>query len=119
MLTVKYIVYSVASADLDRIDLKYIKFLQRIAYMLFRSAGKKPLDFTRENVYNFCVKLDGSVRMKAAAQCVLDENRLPSHSAVYREAYSPAYRVLHMDYIRLRAKRDEDPEDEDGTDTGE
>ena len=90
-----------------------------IAYMLCRSAEKKPLDFTRRNVYNFCVKLDGSVRMKAAAQCVLDENRLPSHSDAYREAYSPAYRVLHMDFIRLRAKRDEDPEDEDGTDTGE
>ncbi len=90
-----------------------------IAYMLYRSAEKKPLDFTRRNVYNFCVKLDGSDRMKAAAQCVLDENRLPSHSDVYREAYSPAYRVLHMDFIRLRAKRNEDPENGNGTDDGE
>ena len=84
-----------------------------IAYMLRRSAEKKPLDFTRRNVYNFCVKLDGSDRMKSAAQCVLDENRLPSHSAIYRDAYRPAYRVLHMDFIRLRPGRREDNGEED------
>ena len=89
-----------------------------IAYMLCRSAEKKPLDFTRRNVYNFCVKLDGSDRMKSAAQCVLDENRLPSHSDIYRDAYRPAYRVLHMDFIRLRSGRREDAGGEDDTAPG-
>ena len=36
--------------------------------------------------------------MKQAAVKVLDENWLPSHSQRYREAYHPAYRVLHKDY---------------------
>ena len=87
-----------------------------IAYMLCRSAAIKPLDFTRRNVYNFCVKLDGSERMKSAARCILDESRLPSHSDIYLEAYRPAYRVLHTDFIKLRPGRHEDPEEEDGTD---
>lgn len=69
-----------------------------IAYMLCQSAQRKPLSFTRQNVYNFCVKLDGSEKMKQAAVKVLDENWLPSHSQRYREAYHPAYRVLHKDY---------------------
>ena len=86
-----------------------------IAYMLCRSAEKKPLDFTRQNLFNFCVKLDGSEGMKAAAQCVLDESLLPSHSDVYRGAYRPAYRVLHTDFIKLRVRRDggADEEEED------
>ncbi len=69
-----------------------------IACMLRESAKKKPLGFTRQNVYNYCVKLDGSDAMKAAAQHILDEDWLPSHSQQYREAYHPAYRVLHMDF---------------------
>ena len=73
-----------------------------IAYMLFQSARRKPLAFTRQNVYNFCVKLDGSDRMKAAAQRVLDEAWLPSHSDQYRAAYHPAYRVLHKDFRKLQ-----------------
>ena len=73
-----------------------------IAYMLFQSAKKKPLNFTRQNVYNFCVKLDGSDRMRAAAEKVLDEDWLPSHSEQYREAYHPAYRVLHKDFRKLQ-----------------
>ena len=72
-----------------------------IAYMLCQSAKKKPLNFTRQNVYNFCVKLDGSDRMKAAAEKVLEEGYLPSHSQQYREAYHPAYRVLHIAFRKL------------------
>ena len=72
-----------------------------IAYALCQSAKKKTLDFTRQNVYNFCVKLDNSDRMKAAAGKVLDETWLPSHSEQYREAYRPAYRVLHKDFRKL------------------
>jgi hypothetical protein len=33
----------------------------------------KPLSFTRQNVYNFCVKLDGSEKMRTATEKVLDE----------------------------------------------
>ena len=69
-----------------------------IARMLCESAKKRPLGFTRRDVYDFCVKLDGSDRMRQAAQRVLDEGWLPSHSAQYREAYHPAYRVLHKDF---------------------
>ena len=73
-----------------------------IAYMLCRSAQHKPLSFTRQNVYNFCVRLDGSERMKEAAAKILDENWLPGHSQQYREAYHPAYRVLHKDYRKFK-----------------
>ena len=73
-----------------------------IAHMLCQSTKRKPLAFTRQNVFNFCVKLDGSERMKAAAQRVLDEEWLPSHSDQYRAAYHPAYVVLHKDFRRFR-----------------
>ena len=72
-----------------------------IASMLCRSAKQQALPFNRQDVYNFCVKLDGSDRMLAAAQRVLDDNWLPSHSEPYREAYHPAYRVLHKDFLSL------------------
>lgn len=70
-----------------------------IARMLCQSAQKKTLSFTRLDVYDFCVKLDGSERMKQAAEKILDESWLPAHSREYREAYHPAYRVLHKDYV--------------------
>ena len=78
-----------------------------IAYMLCQSALKKPLSFTRQNVYNFCVRLDGSERMKQAAAKVLDENWLPSHSQRYREAYHPAYRVLHKNYRKFKREEND------------
>ena len=86
-----------------------------IAYLLFESARKKPLIFTRQNVYNFCVKLDGSDAMKAAAEKVLDESYLPSHSQQYREAYHPAYRVLHKDFRKLPRKAESEDFNEDGS----
>ena len=64
--------------------------------------------FTRQNVYNFCVKLDGSERMKAAAGKVLDENWLPRHSEQYRNAYYPAYRVIHKDFKKFKIKEDDE-----------
>lgn len=70
-----------------------------IARMLFASAAKPP-SFTRRDVYEFCVGMDGAGEMKAAAEQILDERRLPSHSEKYREAYRPAYRVLHRDFER-------------------
>ena len=77
-----------------------------VAYILFRSAQQIPLSFSRQNVYNFCIKLDNSDKMKAAAEEVLDENWLPRHSEQYRERYRPAYRVLHKDFRKFR--KDED-----------
>ena len=79
---------------------------EELAYQLFRSAQMKPLSFTRQNVYNFCVKLDGSAKMKAAAERVLDENWLPRHSEKYREAYAPAYRVMYRDYRKFSRKEE-------------
>ena len=61
----------------------------------------KPLSFIRQNVYNFCVKLDGSEKMRTAAEKVLDEGYLPSHSEKYRELYHPAYRVLWQDFRKF------------------
>ena len=66
-----------------------------IVRMLCESARKTPQTFTRQDVYRFCAELDGSDRMKKAAEKVLDEEWLPSHSRQYREAYHPAYRVLY------------------------
>ncbi len=79
-----------------------------IARCLVRSAERGPLSFTRQNVYNFCVKLDGSDKMKAAAEKVLDENWLPGHSGRYREAYRPAYRVLYKDFRKFMKEQKED-----------
>ena len=77
-----------------------------IAWYLIRSAEWGSLSFTRQNVYNFCVKLDGSDRMKAAAEKLLDDSWLPSHSEQYREAYHPAYRVLFKDSKMFKADED-------------
>ena len=54
------------------------------------------------NVYNFCIKLDSSDAMKAAAGKVLEEGWLPRHSEKYREAYAPAYRVMYKDFRKFR-----------------
>jgi len=73
------------------------------------------------------MKLDGIDRekMKAAAEKVLDENWLPSHSDQYRNAYHPAYRVVYKDYKKLYSLKDleEDSDENDqeassGTDKG-
>ena len=77
-----------------------------LAWYLVRSAEWGSLSFTRQNVYNFCVKLDGSEKMKAAAEKVLDELRLPSHSEQYREAYHPAYRVLFKGFKKFKPDED-------------
>ncbi len=98
------------STDWVRLNLRPAKVKgmpeEELAWYLLRSAEWGSLSFTRQNVYNFCVKLDGSDRMKAAAEKVLDENWLPSHSEQYREAYHPAYRVLYKDFKKF--KRDEE-----------
>ena len=73
-----------------------------LVFALVCSAKMQPLSFTRQNVYNFCVKLDGSEKMREAAARVLDENWLPCHSEAYRAAYAPAYRVMYKDYRKFR-----------------
>ncbi len=70
-----------------------------IARILFLSAEAKPLPYTRQDVYNFCIRLYESEAMKAIADHMLDENWLPSHSPQYREAYRPAYRVVQFGFI--------------------
>ena len=71
-----------------------------ISGMVCRSARRAPLSFSRRDVYDFCVGLEGSDRMRAAAERVLDDAWLPSHSRQYREAYHPAYRVLYRDFAQ-------------------
>lgn len=78
-----------------------------IAHMLVESAKRKGLSFTRKDVYHFCVEMDGSERMRAAAEKVMDENWLPGHSEAYRAAYHPAYRVLYKDYRKFRRGAEE------------
>ena len=98
------------SSDWVRLNLRPAKAkgmtVDDIAWYLVRSAEWGALSFTRQNVYNFCVKMDGSERMKAAVVKVLDEHWLPSHSEQYQKAYHPAYRVLYKDFKKF--KRDDD-----------
>ena len=87
-----------------------------IEILTYYSAKYNPVSFTRQNVYNFCMKLEGINRekMKAAAEKVLDESWLPSHSEQYRNAYHPAYRVVYKDYKKIYSLKDlEDEEDSD------
>jgi len=98
------------SSDWVRLNLRPAKAkgmtVDDIAWYLVRSAEWGALSFTRQNVYNFCVKMDGSEQMKAVAAKVLDEHWLPRHSEQYRAAYHPAYRVLYKDFKKF--KRDDD-----------
>ncbi len=88
---------------------------ETIASVTYDSAQQHPVSFTRENVYRFCMKLEGidRERMQAAAEKVLDESWLPSHSDAYRKAYHPAYRVVYRDY-RKRMNRQKAQEETDG-----
>ena len=72
-----------------------------LARSLIRSAEMGSRLFTRADVYDFCMKMDGSERMDSAAKKVLDESWLPSHSKQYREKYCPAYRVLYKDFVKF------------------
>ena len=99
------------SSDWVRLNLRPAKAkgmtVDDIAWYLVRSAEWGAFSFTRRNVYNFCVKLDGSEQMKTAAAKVLDEHWLPRHSEQYRETYHPAYRVLYKDFKKFKKEKDE------------
>ena len=84
-----------------------------IEMLAYYSAKYNPVSFTRQNVYNFCMKLNGidQEKMKPAAEKVLDENWLPSHSEQYRNAYHPAYRVVYKDYKKIYSLRDLEEEE--------
>ena len=86
-----------------RLNLRKAKALglaeAEIARMLLLSAGRNAPAFSRRDVYDLCVRLDGSARMRAAAERLFDETWLPSHSERYRAAYRPAYRVLHAGFL--------------------
>jgi len=76
--------------------------IEDIANWVYESSCIQPLSFTRQNVYNFCVKAYNTDAMKAVAEKVLDEKYLPSHSEGYRAAYRPSYRVLYKDFKKFR-----------------
>lgn len=93
-----------------------------IEMLTYYSAKYNPVSFTRKNVYNFCMKLDGinKEKMKSIAEKVLDENWLPSHSEQYRNAYNPAYRVVYKDYKKLYSLKDlEEEESEEVINAGD
>lgn len=75
---------------------------EEIALLLTRSAEKADKLFCRQDVYDFCIGIaetDAAKMEKAAAQ-ILNEQYLPSHSAAYRDAYHPAYRVLLNSFVQ-------------------
>lgn len=73
---------------------------ENLAQRVYRSA-RTPVPYTRQDVIDFCLKLDGfdKEQMKAAAERLLNESFLPSHSEQYRAAYKPAYVVLTREEI--------------------
>ncbi len=76
---------------------------EAIADLVWTSAPMRPISFTRRDVYEFCMALDGfdKTNMRFAAERILSEDFLPSHSDQYRKSYHPAYRVLCVDYAGL------------------
>ena len=86
-----------------------------IEMMVYNSAKYEPVSFSRQNVYNFCMKLEGIDRdkMHTAAAKVLDENWLPNHSEAYRNAYHPAYRVVYKDFRKLAEEEEKEKTNND------
>ena len=79
-----------------------------VAGMMLASQADDRL--SRKDVLEFCAALRraGDPRMadELRPERILDESWLPSHSAAYREAYRPAYRVVSADWIsRIEAVR--------------
>ena len=61
------------------------------------------ISFSRQDVYDCCKRIGQSgeycLKDDSVLGTILDEQWLPSHSAAYREAYHPAYRVISTDWI--------------------
>ena len=72
-----------------------------IAGMMLCSGS--PAQFSRKDVFDFCVKLEKAGEMPGARtvdpERILDGAWLPSHSPGYREKHRPAYRVVSADWI--------------------
>ena len=75
---------------------------EEIAMLVCRSVEKEQKLFTREDVRDFCLGLADTdpERMRRALEGITEEDWLPSHSAAYREAYRPAYRVVLAAYAK-------------------
>ena len=74
-----------------------------IAGLMLTSPAGMP--FSRQDVFNTCIRLAESEGESFSdpdfLRTILDENRLPSHSTVYREQECPAYRVVSAAWIPL------------------
>ena len=72
-----------------------------IAGLMLSPGGS--MQFTRQDVYDFCAGLTASgdcfITDPDALGSIKDEAWLPSHSAAYREHYRPAYRVIASGWI--------------------
>ena len=68
-----------------------------LAQQVHRSA-QTPVQYTRQDVIDFCLTLEPNgmdrEKIKAAAEQLLNESFLPSHSQQYRGTYKPAYVVI-------------------------
>ena len=63
-------------------------------------ASKPLMKFSREDVAAVCGELPEGLPASALER-ITDENWLPSHSQVYREAYKPCYRLVSADLEKL------------------
>ena len=89
------------SPDRVRLNLRAAKAkgmrADEITELLIDSVKNHPTEFSRQDVYNLCMTLEGynPHKLKEAAEKLKDETWLPSHSEQYRSAYRPAYRVIY------------------------
>lgn len=72
-----------------------------IAGLMLTSCGAFSL--TRQDVFDCCRRIARSgeycLGEDPSLDAILDEHWLPSHSALYREKYRPAYRVISTDWV--------------------
>ena len=93
------------SPDWCRLNLRPAKALgippSVIADLMLLSRGS--MQFTRQDVSDFCRRRIFPEEARSPEpgdpDRIPDETWLPSHSAAYREAYHPAYRVISADWI--------------------
>lgn len=67
-------------------------------------ASRSPMQFTRQDVLDFCKIMADAGELQVpdeeALGRILDESWLPSHSSVYKARYHPAYRVISVDLMQ-------------------
>lgn len=97
--------YEMLSPSWCRLNLRAAKaraFTPSVIAGLMGSAAE-PVTFTRQDVLDFCVKLNQTGEFPVigpeALAPVLDDAWLPSHSEAYRAQYRPAYRVIPAEWI--------------------